>query len=77
VRCRVPGGAFYVFPNISSFGRTSDWLADYLLAEAGVAVLPGTSFGANGEGFLRLVFANSMENIQLACEHMAAALARL
>jgi aspartate/methionine/tyrosine aminotransferase len=77
VRCRVPGGAFYVFPNISSFGRTSDWMADYLLSEAGVAVLPGTSFGAYGEGYLRLVFANSMENLRLACEHMAAALARL
>jgi aspartate aminotransferase len=77
VRCRVPGGAFYVFPNVSSFGRSSDWLADYLLAEAGVAVLPGTSFGANGEGYLRLVFANSMENIRLACDHMAVALARL
>ncbi len=77
VRCRVPGGAFYVFPNISSFGRTSDWMADYLLAEAGVAVLPGTSFGANGEGYLRLVFANSLDNIRLACERMAAALKRL
>ncbi|HEX9027877.1 MAG TPA: pyridoxal phosphate-dependent aminotransferase, partial [Anaerolineales bacterium] len=77
VRCRVPGGAFYVFPNITSFGHTSDWMADYLLAEAGVAVLPGTSFGANGEGYLRLVFANSMENIQLACSRMAEALARL
>jgi aspartate aminotransferase len=77
VRCRVPGGAFYVFPNVSSFGRSSDWMADYLLAEAGVAVLPGTSFGTYGEGYLRLVFANSMENIRLACERMAAALGRL
>lgn len=77
VRCRVPGGAFYVFPNVSSFGRSSDWLADYLLAEAGVAVLPGTSFGTYGEGYLRLVFANSMENIRLACERMAAALSLL
>ncbi len=77
VRCRVPGGAFYVFPNVSSFGRTSDWLADYLLNEAGVAVLPGTSFGAYGEGYLRLVFANSLDNLHLACERIAAALARL
>jgi len=77
VSCRVPGGAFYVFPNVSSFGRTSDWLADYLLNEAGVAVLPGTSFGDYGEGYLRLVFANSMDNLRLACERIAAALARL
>jgi aspartate aminotransferase len=77
VRCRVPGGAFYVFPNVSSFGRSSDWMADYLLAEAGVAVLPGTSFGTYGEGYLRLVFANSMENIHLACERMGTALGRL
>jgi len=77
VRCRRPQGAFYVFPNISAFGRSAKWLADYLLDEAGVATLPGTAFGANGEGHLRLCFANSLENIQAALERMAAALARL
>jgi aspartate/methionine/tyrosine aminotransferase len=77
VRCRVPQGAFYVFPNVSSFGKTSEGLADYLLGEAGVAVLPGTSFGRHGEGYLRLVFANSMENIVLALERMADALGKL
>lgn len=77
VRCRTPQGAFYVFPNISAFGRGSDWLADYLLEQAGVAVLSGTSFGNNGEGYLRLCFANSLENIQLALERMGAALGRL
>jgi aspartate/methionine/tyrosine aminotransferase len=77
IRCRKPQGAFYVFPNIASFGKTSDWMADYLLQEAGVAVLPGTSFGPNGEGFLRLVYANSMENIELALAQMQDALARL
>ena len=77
VRCRTPQGAFYVFPNVSSFGVTSDWLADYLLEEAGVAVLPGTSFGHNGEGYLRLVFANSLENIELALARMAEALGKL
>ena len=76
VRCRTPQGAFYAFPNVSGFGKTSDWLADYLL-QAGVAVLPGTSFGRNGEGFLRLVFANSMANIELALERMAGALGKL
>ena len=77
VRCRRPQGAFYVFPNISAFGRSAKWLANYLLDEAGVATLPGTAFGANGEGHLRLCFANSLENIQAALERMAAALARL
>ena len=77
VRCRTPQGAFYVFPNVASFAKSADWLADYLLNEAGVAVLPGTAFGAGGEGFLRLVYANSMENIELALTQMADALARL
>ena len=75
--CRLPQGAFYAFPNITVFGRTSQWLADYLLEEAGVAVLPGTDFGLGGEGYLRLSFANSMENLELALEQMAAALGKL
>ena len=77
VRCRKPQGAFYVFPNVASFGKSSDWLADYLLNEAGVAVLPGTSFGPHGEGYLRLVFANSLDNIELALAQMAEALAQV
>ena len=77
VSCRVPQGAFYVFPNVTRLGRTSAWLADYLLDEAGVAVLPGTDFGRYGEGYLRLCFANSMDNIYLALEGITQALARL
>jgi aspartate/methionine/tyrosine aminotransferase len=77
VRCQEPEGAFYTFPNITAFGRSSDWLADYLLEEGGVAVLPGTAFGADGEGYLRLCFANSMENIRLALKRMGAALGKL
>lgn len=73
IKCRLPQGAFYAFPNVSAFGRTSDWLADYLLEEAGVALLPGTAFGAGGEGYLRLCFANSMENLQIAVERLAVA----
>ena len=76
LQCRRPQGAFYAFPNVSAFGRTSDWLADYLLEEAGVAVLPGTAFGEAGEGYLRLCFANSMQNIHIALERIAAALAK-
>jgi len=77
VSCRLPQGAFYVFPNITSFGRTAKELADYLLDEAGVAVLPGTAFGAYGEGYLRLCFANSVDNIRAALELMQRALGKL
>jgi len=77
VRCRTPQGAFYAYPNVSSFGRSADWLAEYLMEEAGVALLPGTSFGANGEGYLRLCFANSMENILQALEQMKITLSKL
>lgn len=77
VRCRTPQGAFYAFPNISSFGRTSAWMADYMLDQAGVALLPGTAFGAHGEGYLRLCFANSMQNIEAALERISDALSRI
>jgi aspartate/methionine/tyrosine aminotransferase len=70
----MPRGAFYAFPNVMSFGLSSDEMADYLLNEAGVAVLPGTAFGRNGEGYLRLSYANSMGNIQTALERIAQAL---
>jgi aspartate aminotransferase len=77
VKCRYPQGAFYAFPNVSAFRKSSSWLADYLLEEASVAVLPGTAFGPCGEGYLRLCFANSMENLGRACERIAVALSRL
>jgi len=66
--CRQPHGAFYVFPNITGTGRKSRDLAEALLAEAGVACLWGTAFGARGEGYLRFSFANSLENIQKALD---------
>jgi aspartate aminotransferase len=66
VSCITPRGAFYAFPNISATGLTARDLADRLLNEAGVAVLAGTAFGAHGEGYLRLSYANSLENIQAA-----------
>jgi len=77
ITCQMPQGAFYVFPNIKHFGRTSDDLANYLLQEAGVCVLPGTSFGKMGEGYLRLCYANSIEAIEKALEKMKNALSRL
>jgi aspartate aminotransferase len=64
--CRMPHGAFYVFPNITGTGLTSREAADLMLYEAGVAALAGTSFGAYGEGYVRLSYANSIENIQKA-----------
>jgi aspartate/methionine/tyrosine aminotransferase len=66
VSCVEPGGAFYAFPNITELGLSAADLADRLLEEAGVACLPGTSFGAYGEGHLRFSYANSVDNIRRA-----------
>ena len=73
----MPHGAFYAFPNVSSFGRTSAEIADHLLYDAGVCVLAGTAFGKHGEGYVRLSYANSRENITRALERMGESLARL
>ncbi len=64
VKCQKPQGAFYVFPNIKSFRKTSKWLANYLLEKAGIALLDGTSFGKYGEGYLRISYATSLKNIK-------------
>lgn len=68
--CRMPKGAFYVFPNIKQTGWKSKLLADRLLEQAGVAALSGTSFGEFGEGYLRFSVANSLENLQQALERL-------
>jgi aspartate/methionine/tyrosine aminotransferase len=70
VTCRRPRGAFYVFPNITATGRPSAEVADRLLQEAGVAVLSGAAFGAHGEGYLRISYANSEANLTRALERM-------
>jgi len=70
VSCRMPGGAFYAFPNITGTGMTSQQMADGLLDEAGVAVLSGTAFGSFGEGYLRLSSANSLAKLETALERM-------
>jgi len=75
-RCATPRGAFYAFPNVQGTGIPSDELEGYLLEEAGVAVLSGTAFGEYGDGYLRLSYANSVENIQKALERIREALAR-
>src|SRR5512132_3840742 len=68
--CRVPHGAFYVFPNITKTGWPSKKLADALLEDAGVAALSGTAFGDFGEGYLRFSVANSIENIDKALDRV-------
>jgi aspartate/methionine/tyrosine aminotransferase len=64
IRCHRPGGAFYVFPNITGTGWDQKELADALLARAGVAVLPGTAFGPMGEGYLRLSYGQSEDHLR-------------
>jgi aspartate/methionine/tyrosine aminotransferase len=66
VRCRLPKGAFYAFPNVQDLPLDSRTLARDLLEQGGVAVLSGTAFGAGGAGYLRFSYANSVENIQKA-----------
>lgn len=70
VSCRTPLGAFYAFPNIKSFNLSSSEMANLILEKANVALLPGTSFGNYGEGYLRIVYANSLENIKEAIERI-------
>jgi aspartate aminotransferase len=77
VSCIMPRGAFYAFPNVTSFGRTSAEIADHLLYDAGVCGLAGTAFGRHGEGYLRFSYANSRENLSLALERVADSLANL
>jgi aspartate/methionine/tyrosine aminotransferase len=72
ITCRIPQGAFYVFPNVHGLGlRSSAEVADRLLNEAGVATLAGTCFGAAGEGYLRLSYANSLTNLDKAVSRIA------
>ena len=66
--CFEPLGAFYVFPNISKTGLTSDEFATKLLYDKKVAVVPGTAFGECGEGFIRCSYAYSIKNIERAIE---------
>lgn len=71
IHAEKPQGAFYLFPNITSFGLSSREIATRLIDEAGVAILPGRDFGAGGEGYIRLVFAVSMEIIEQGMEKLA------
>lgn len=73
--CSMPNGAFYAFPSIIGTGYKSDKLAMKIVEEAHVAVVPGSAFGSHGEGYLRLAYANSIENIQEALVRMRKVLA--
>jgi aspartate/methionine/tyrosine aminotransferase len=77
VRCSLPKGAFYVFPNVKSFGVSSESLAEHLLKEAKVITVPGSGFGAKGEGYLRLSYATSYEQIEEALDRIEVALKKL
>ena len=77
VSCRKPLGAFYVFPNVTRLLLSCRELAAYLLDEVGVALLPGTAFGKFGDGYLRLSYANSLENIHEALSRMEAGIAKI
>lgn len=75
--CFEPFGAFYMFPSIKRFHMTSDEFANRLLQEEKVAVVPGTAFGECGEGFLRISYAYSIENLKVALERMKDFVSRL
>jgi aspartate/methionine/tyrosine aminotransferase len=77
INCVKPKGAFYAFPDISSFGISSSEFADRLLEEAGVAAAAGTAFGDFGEGFIRLSYANSLDNLKIAVDRLAKFCGRL
>jgi aspartate aminotransferase len=76
ISCVDPAGAFYVFPNISKLGLGAKALEVKLLEEVGVAAIAGTSFGSYGEGYLRISYANSIENIGLAMQRISEWLGR-
>ncbi|MBW4422869.1 MAG: pyridoxal phosphate-dependent aminotransferase [Myxacorys californica WJT36-NPBG1] len=77
IHCLKSAGAFYAFPNVKQLPLPCDALADYFLNEAGVSLLAGTAFGEFGNGYLRISYANSLENLQMAIERMRAAVLRL
>jgi aspartate/methionine/tyrosine aminotransferase len=75
--CRCPKGAFYIFINCKALGKPSAELAAYLLEKAKIALVPGGVFGAGGEGYLRMSFANSYENIVEGCARLAEAVKKI
>jgi aminotransferase len=72
-----PEGAFYVFPRVGKFGLASEEFCQRLLDEANVAIVPGTAFGESGEGFLRISYAYSIDNLRKALTRLSRFVARL
>ena len=77
LKCFEPYGAFYVFPDVSEFGMTSEEFATSFLEEERVAVVPGTAFGASGEGFIRISYAYSLEDLKVALGRLERFIERL
>ena len=77
ISCRVPKGAFFAFPNIKALGVTGAQLSEHLLKDAKVVTVPGSGFGKYGEGYIRLSYASSQENIKKALERMGESISKL
>lgn len=77
VTCTLPDGAFYAFPNVKSFKKSSKEIASYILEHAGVALLDGTSFGEYGEGYLRISYATDMANLEKGIKKIKVALKKI
>jgi aspartate/methionine/tyrosine aminotransferase len=77
ISCVRPGGAFYVFPNVRGLGVPSREVERHLLDDAGVGALSGTAFGAHGEGYLRLSYAASIEQLRGALDAIASSVGAL
>ena len=76
-RCALPKGAFYAFPNIRDSGKTSEEFVEFLLREAGVITVPGSAFGCNGEGFIRISYAAAYEQLEEALDRIDKAAKKL
>jgi aspartate/methionine/tyrosine aminotransferase len=72
-RCPIPKGAFYVFPNITDFGKSSDAFAEFLAERAGVITVPGSAFGSHGEGYIRISYAAAYEQLEKALDRIGKA----
>jgi aspartate/methionine/tyrosine aminotransferase len=72
-----PKGAFYIFPNIKALGKSAEGLSSFLLDEAKIAVVPGTVLGDFGTDYIRISYANSYENLEIAMDRMGAALKKI
>ena len=75
--CMLPKGAFYVFPNITAFGMSSDEFVEFLLREAKVATAPGSSFGSYGEGYIRISYASSYQKLEEALDRIEKAVGHI